>query len=899
MARHATESHAQGLSEIVAHRRFSWPEATRVALRVAEQVSELHGLGQLHRAIEPDRVLWINADDLRLQSAPQQVTVQPADMDRWPPELAAAAGVAIPLELSAAQEVLRSVAPDSHPFRIDIYQICTLLLRLGTGRSASDYLLDPLAKSEVPPAFQAVLGAGLGFDTLDRFEDTAELIAALNSAMEAVCTSEMETPPTGHIRASDTPHSSAEASDAFLLPADSDAKIGRYRLLSQLGHGGMGDVYRAWDHSLNREVALKVLPSTLARDHVFVQRFRTEAEATAQLQHPHIVIIHDVGCDQGRHFFAMQLIEGESLHARLKRVARLPIREAVALVRQCLLGLEAAHRAGLIHRDIKPGNILIETGTERAVLVDFGLVQRLGEETRLTATGVVMGTLDYLSPEQARGLSVDGRTDLYALGIVLYQSLSGRMPFSAESPTAMIFQHAYEAPFPLGEAAPDVPASLLRIVERLMAKRPEDRYADCTQALADVDAWLADHPLPSELSAASQEDEPFASEIAEQPGQRHASRLNHLAPQAKPMLRWGVVALGIAVATAIGWQLASWTPWLNGSRPALTEKKSTASPASMAATSTEPRNFQELFRITRPGEAIVGDMDPKGEWFLLVKHNISRYRLSTTEPQVFIRPDGYAHVARFSHDGSKIAVAYSSRMVRVYDREGTPITKPFDAEDHIYDVSISNDGSTVIITRQSLGPLALDLASEQLLPIWSNAEQMGLNFPAPQGNWVAMISFQDAVLRNLENDVSLDVGPDVGFAGNASWHPTGRAIWLRRRNGDVVLTQVPDIDKIIHEVPAVPAMARIPMNVLHALKHHQGVLVVGASEDSLHLIDTRLGRSAATVSGLPSASSVLRVTDDDRTLLTLHASESQGPLDVLILWRVPVELLSRGQLEVP
>lgn len=899
MARHATESQAPGLSDIVAHRQLSWQEATRVALCLAEQVAELHNLGQLHRAIELEHVLWIHADEQRLQSAPQHVTVQPSDMDRWPPELAAAAGVTIPTELSAAQEALRSVVPEPHPSRIDTYQLCTLLLRLVTGRSASDYLFDPLAKSDVPPALRGVLESGLGFDTTERIHDAVELIAAFKAALASADRSEMETPPTGCVNVEEASRSSDDPSDVFLLPSDPDARIGRYRLMSQLGHGGMGDVFRAWDHSLNREVALKVLPATLARDSVFVQRFRAEAEATAQLQHPNVVIIHDVGCDQGRHYFAMQLVEGESLHARLKREIRLPIRDAVALVRQCLLGLEAAHRAGLIHRDIKPGNILIEAETERAVLVDFGLVQRLGETTRLTATGVVMGTLDYLSPEQARGRTVDGRTDLYALGIVLYQALSGRMPFAAESATAMIFQHAYEAPFPLAKAAPEVPSSLLQIVERLMAKQPEDRYADCTQALADVDAWLAAHPSSAALPSAADEADSVASASVERPTQELDSAAHRDGQYAKPLVRLSLLGILIVLASVTAWGIATFVTKPDAAPPVNPDKKAANDSARVISQTAPLREFQEVFRLHQPGESIHGDMDPLGEWFLVVKHNISRYRLSTLEPQVFIRPEGRAHIARFSLDGSKIVVAYNSQIVRVYDREGVAITEPFDAEDHIYNASVSSDGTKLIITRRTLGPLVMDIASEQLLPIWSDSEQMGLNFPAPQGDWVAMISFQDAVLRNLKNETSVDIGPDAGFAGNAAWHPTGRAIWLRRRHGDVVLAQVPHINRVIHEIPAVPAMTRTPLNVLCALKHHRGVLVVDDGETSIHLIDTRLGRSVAQVGGLPNPSPVLRLTDDDQTLLTLHATDFQGPLDTLIVWRVPVDLLSPGQFEVP
>ena len=269
------------------------------------------------------------------------------------------------------------------------------------------------------------------------------------------------------------------------------AQLGHYRIDARLGSGGMGDVYRGYDPRLDRTVAIKVLPSELARNQDFVNRFHSEARAAAQLAHPHIVPIYFIGEDHGTHFFAMQFVDGPSLAELLQSRGVLAADHALDLVGQVAKGLAAAHARGLIHRDIKPGNVLLDKQTGQAKLADFGLVKSLGSNLQATATGVVMGTVDYISPEQGRGQKVDGRSDLYSLGVLLYQLLSGKLPFEADSPTAMIFQHAYEQPTPLVEATPEVPSSVVSIVDRLLLKNPDDRYQSAESLATDLKAVRA------------------------------------------------------------------------------------------------------------------------------------------------------------------------------------------------------------------------------------------------------------------------------------------------------------------------------------------------------------------------------------------------------------------------
>jgi serine/threonine protein kinase len=273
-------------------------------------------------------------------------------------------------------------------------------------------------------------------------------------------------------------------------------KLGHYEIVSRLGQGGMGEVYLGYERSLDRWVAIKVLPARFARDRDLVRRFRSEATAAAKLIHPNIIQIYYIGEDTGHHFFAMQHVEGMSLASLLSKGRRLTLDESLAIIDEVLSGLVAAHRLNFVHRDIKPGNILLDNVHRRALLADFGLVKSLEESAAgHTSAGTVLGTVDYIAPEQGRGQAVDCRTDLYSVGVVLYQLLCGRLPFVAHESTAVIYQHVYEAPPPISTFAPEVPRALVAIVEKMLAKSPDDRYQTAAEALADVRAFRAGRPV--------------------------------------------------------------------------------------------------------------------------------------------------------------------------------------------------------------------------------------------------------------------------------------------------------------------------------------------------------------------------------------------------------------------
>src|SRR5213082_1687641 len=264
---------------------------------------------------------------------------------------------------------------------------------------------------------------------------------------------------------------------------------GRYRLEARIGAGGMSTVYRAFDETLQRRVAIKMMNREVASDSDQLERFRREARAVAQLSHPHIVGVIDAGEDESRPYIVFEYVEGETLKERIRRVGRLPIGEAVAYAIEIARALGAAHARHILHRDVKTQNVLIdEEGS--AKVTDFGIARILDEEG-LTADGRVLGTTDYVSPEQALGRPVTGQSDLYSLGIVLYEMLTGEVPFKGENQVAVAMKHVREELPDVQYKRPEISAALAQVVDAATAKRVEERYADDAELIADLEDVLA------------------------------------------------------------------------------------------------------------------------------------------------------------------------------------------------------------------------------------------------------------------------------------------------------------------------------------------------------------------------------------------------------------------------
>jgi eukaryotic-like serine/threonine-protein kinase len=266
-----------------------------------------------------------------------------------------------------------------------------------------------------------------------------------------------------------------------------EAVDGRYRLLGRLGSGGMADVWCADDQMLDRRVALKFLHERFAQDHQFVERFRREAQAAAGLQHPNVVSVYDRGETEGRHWIAMEYVEGAALKDLIGR--GLSVGEAVEIVRQVLAAARFAHEHEIVHRDLKPQNVLIDA-EGRAMVTDFGIARAGVSE--ITETGSVLGTAQYLSPEQAQGLEVTAGSDLYSIGVLLYEALTGRVPFEADTPVAVALKQVSEQARPPSQLNPQVTPALDAVVLRALAKDPENRFSSADEFLRALDAAEAD-----------------------------------------------------------------------------------------------------------------------------------------------------------------------------------------------------------------------------------------------------------------------------------------------------------------------------------------------------------------------------------------------------------------------
>src|ERR671925_635267 len=258
---------------------------------------------------------------------------------------------------------------------------------------------------------------------------------------------------------------------------------GRYRIIRKLGAGGMANVYLAEDQELGRRVAIKILDGRHAADNSFIERFRREAKNAAGLSHPNIVSIYDRGEAEGTYYIAMEYLDGRSLKELILSRGPAPVHVAIDYVRQILGALRFAHRNGIVHRDIKPHNVLVDA-EGRLKVTDFGIA-RAGA-SQMTEAGSIVGTAQYLSPEQARGSAVDHRSDLYSLGVVLYELLTGNVPFSGDTPVEIAMKHLSSAPEPPSAKRAEIPRELDLVVLRALAKDPKERYQTAEEMDADL-----------------------------------------------------------------------------------------------------------------------------------------------------------------------------------------------------------------------------------------------------------------------------------------------------------------------------------------------------------------------------------------------------------------------------
>jgi eukaryotic-like serine/threonine-protein kinase len=333
-------------------------------------------------------------------------------------------------------------------------------------------------------------------------------------------------------------------------PQPGDLIADRYELEELVGSGGMSTVFRARDLQLDRRVAIKILHERYVEDPEYVERFRREARAVARLSHPNIVTVIDRGDEGGRQYIVFEHVEGENLKELVTRAGRMSPRRALELVIPVADGLAFAHQHGLVHRDVKPQNVLLSREGEVKV-TDFGIARSLDVEHGVTQTGTVLGTSEYLAPEQASGEPVSPATDEYSLGVVLWELLTGEVPFTGENFVAVALRHVNEPPPRLQEQRPDLPPRLAAAVERALAKDPARRFPSMTALATELRACLGelDRGAPAADDAALTRISPAVSDTASAsaPARRPARRRR----RSRPVFLWALLALVVAAAAFV------------------------------------------------------------------------------------------------------------------------------------------------------------------------------------------------------------------------------------------------------------------------------------------------------------------------------------------------------------
>src|SRR5438132_3408524 len=637
----------------------------------------------------------------------------------------------------------------------------------------------------------------------------AERSAFLNQACadDPALRSQVESLIASHDQAGDSIEAMAAEAATEMLDGDQAVsivgkQIGHYEVLSRIGRGGMGEVFLAHDTSLGRKVALKLLRSDFTRNEERLRRSQQEARAASALNHPNILTIYEIGHDGSLHFMATEYVEGETLRQHLSR-DRLTVGQTLDVAIQVASALAAAHQAGIIHRDIKPENIMLRTDGNVKVL-DFGLAKLTEPKTIDTAAptlpqvetapGVVMGTFSYMSPEQARGLAVDARTDIWSLGVMIYEMAAGRQPFEGETASDVMSLILQKEPPPLAHSWPEVPAELERIVRKALRKDREERY----QTIKDLLIDLRNLRKELELSAEMERSAPPISARAMSSGQsaaataHSASSAEYIVTEIKQHKRAAALVLGtIIIVSAIGFYL------LSRRSPATKEASLRNATFTQLTEQAGPEYFPSL---SPDGKSFVYAGYASGNWDIYFQRVGGKNPINLTkdsaadDTQPAFSPDGERIAFRSEREGGGIFLmgATGESVKRLTNFGFNPAWSPDGkevacADEGPLDPNLRNNpNSRIWAVNVATGERRLVTKEDSIQPNWS-----------PHGTRIAYWGRPNGAQRDIftipaGGGEPLLVTNDAATDWNPVWSPDGKYLYFASdRGGSMNLWRVP------------------------------------------------------------------------------------------------------------